>query len=138
MFIGVQLIYNVLVSALQQSESGIHIHVYTCLVSQLCPTLCEPMDSSPSTSSVHGDSPGKNTGVGSHALLTYVYTYTHMLFSHSVMSNSLRPPSSLPGFPVLSCFPEFTQTHVYRAGDTIQLPHSLLFPSPLALNLSQH
>ena len=28
-------------------------------------TLCNPMDYSPLGSSVHGDSPGKNTGVGS-------------------------------------------------------------------------
>ena len=34
-----------------------------------CLTLCDPMDCSPSGSSVHGDSPGKNTGVGCHALL---------------------------------------------------------------------
>ena len=27
-------------------------------------SLCDPMDYSPSGSSVHGDSPGKNTGVG--------------------------------------------------------------------------
>ena len=35
-----------------------------CLVSQSCPTLCDPMDCSPPGSSVHGDSLGKNTGVG--------------------------------------------------------------------------
>ena len=40
-----------------------------CLVSLSCPTLCDPMDCSPSGSSVHGDSPGKNIGVGCHALL---------------------------------------------------------------------
>ena len=38
-------------------------------VTQLCPTLCIPMDCSPPGSSVHGDSPGKNTGVGCHFLL---------------------------------------------------------------------
>ena len=32
-------------------------------------TLCDPMDCSPPGSSVHRDSPGKNTGVGCHALL---------------------------------------------------------------------
>ena len=37
-------------------------------VAQLCLTLCNPMDYSPPGSSVHGDSPGKNTGVGCHAL----------------------------------------------------------------------
>ena len=35
---------------------------------QSCPTLCDPMDCSPPGSSVHGGSPGKNTGVGCHAL----------------------------------------------------------------------
>ena len=34
------------------------------LVSQSCPILCVPMDCSPPGSSVHGPSPGKNTGVG--------------------------------------------------------------------------
>ena len=38
------------------------------LVIQSCPTLCDPMDCSPPGFSGHGDSPGKNTGVGSHAL----------------------------------------------------------------------
>ena len=35
----------------------------------LCLTLCDPVDHSPPGSSVLGDSPGKNTGVGCHALL---------------------------------------------------------------------
>ena len=38
------------------------------LVTQSCLTLCNPLDFSPPSSSVHGDSPGKNTGVGCHAL----------------------------------------------------------------------
>ena len=40
-----------------------------CLVAQSCPTLCDPMNCSPPSSSVHGDSPVKNTGEGSHVLL---------------------------------------------------------------------
>ena len=44
-----------------------------CLVIQLCPTLCNPMGCSPPGSSVHGDSPGKNTGVGCHALLQGIF-----------------------------------------------------------------
>ena len=43
--------------------------VYVCLETQLCPTLCDPMDYSLPGSFVHGDSLGKNTGVGFHALL---------------------------------------------------------------------
>ena len=38
-----------------------------CLVAQSCPTLCDPMDRSLPGTTVHGDSPGKNTGVGCHA-----------------------------------------------------------------------
>ena len=34
-------------------------------VAQLCPTLCNPMVCSLPGSSVHGNSPGKNTGMGS-------------------------------------------------------------------------
>ena len=56
----------------------IHIHIYTTLyvyicVLQLCPTLCDLMDGSLSGSSVHGDSPGKNTGVDCHALLQGIF-----------------------------------------------------------------
>ena len=40
-----------------------------CLVNQLCLTLCDPVDYSPPGSSIHRDSPGKNTGVGCHAFL---------------------------------------------------------------------
>ena len=40
-----------------------------CLVTQSCPTLCDPMNCSLPGSSVHGGSPGKNTGVGSLFLL---------------------------------------------------------------------
>ena len=39
-----------------------------CLFAQSCLTLCDPMDYSPSGSSVHGDSIDKNTGVGCHTL----------------------------------------------------------------------
>ena len=38
-----------------------------------CPTLYDPMDYSLPSSSVHGDSPGKNTGVGCHDLLQGIF-----------------------------------------------------------------
>jgi len=44
-----------------------------CLAAQSCPTLCDPMGYSPPDSSLHGDSPGKNTGVGCHALLHGIF-----------------------------------------------------------------
>ena len=37
-----------------------------CLVTQSCLTLCDPIHCSPPGSSVHGDTPGKNIGVGCH------------------------------------------------------------------------
>ena len=43
------------------------------LVAQSCLTLCDLMDCSPPGSSVHGDSPGKNTGVGCHFLLRGIF-----------------------------------------------------------------
>ena len=36
---------------------------------QSCPTLCDPIDGSPPGSPVHGDFPGKSTGVGCLCLL---------------------------------------------------------------------
>ena len=89
-----------------------------CLVAQSCPTLCDSTDYSPSSSSVHRDSPGKNTRVGCHALLQgmcltqgsnpglphcrWIFLpadlpgkppqeHSSVQFSHSVMSNALRP-----------------------------------------------
>ena len=42
-------------------------------VAQSCLTLCDPVDCSPPGSSVHGDSPGMNTGVGCHVLLQGIF-----------------------------------------------------------------
>ena len=56
-------------------------------------------------------------------------------FSHSVMSNTLKPMNhSTPGLAVYHQYPEFTQTHVHWVGDAIQPSHPLSSPSPPALN----
>ena len=44
-----------------------------CLVAYSRPTHCDLMDCSPPGSSAHGDSPGKNTRVGCHALLRDIH-----------------------------------------------------------------
>ena len=44
-----------------------------CWVAQSRPTLHDPMDCSPPGSSVHGDSPGKNTGMSCHGLLQGIF-----------------------------------------------------------------
>ena len=43
------------------------LSTHGCLGPQLCLTLGDPVDCSPPGSSVHRDSPGKNTGVGCYA-----------------------------------------------------------------------
>ena len=43
--------------------------LYVCLVTQSCLILCDPRNCSLPDSTVHGDSLGKNIGVGCHALL---------------------------------------------------------------------
>ena len=43
------------------------------VVAQPCPTLCNPMDCSLPGFSVHGDSLGKDTGVGCHAHLLGIF-----------------------------------------------------------------
>ena len=56
--------------------SGKHWSYYSyvlCLVAQSCPSPCKGMNCRPSGSSVHGDSPGKHTGEGCHALLQGVF-----------------------------------------------------------------
>ena len=55
------------------SGKGRLLYLMLCLVAQSCPTLCDTMDSNLPGSSVHGNSPGKNTGVGCHALLQGIF-----------------------------------------------------------------
>ena len=50
----------------------------------------------------------------------YSVQFSSVQFSHSVVSNSLRPHDcSTPGFPVHHQLLEFAQAHVHRVGDTI-------------------
>ena len=63
---------------------------------QSCPTLFNLMDCSPPGSSVHGDSPGKNTRVGCHALLQRIFPIQRskslILLHWQVGSLPLLPP----------------------------------------------
>jgi len=145
-----------------------HSKQSVCLVAQSCPTLCDPMDCSPPGSSVHGDSPDKNTGVGCHALLQEIFpdqglnpglpqcrqTLYHLSHQGSpvsrIRSDQIRSVAQLcptlcdptncstPGLPVHHQLPEFTETHVHRVSDAIQPSHPLSSPSPSAPNPSQH
>ena len=58
---------------MNSTEFQLLLKTVLCLVAQSCPTLCNPTDCCPLGSSVHGDSPGKNTRVGCHALLQRIF-----------------------------------------------------------------
>ena len=51
-----------------------HDRVCVCSGAQSCQTLCDTMNCSPPGSFVHGNSPGKNTGVGCHTLLQGIFS----------------------------------------------------------------
>ena len=77
---------------------------------QLCPTFCDSTDCSSPGSSFHGDSPGKNTGVGCHAFLQGIFPtqvlnpgFPHCRWITYHLSHQGRPPltslsSKLNGF----------------------------------------
>ena len=58
-------------------DANRHIQTYvTCvcvLVTQLCLTLCDIMDCRIPGSSIRGNFPGKNTGVGCHSVLQGIF-----------------------------------------------------------------
>ena len=84
-----------------QGDDTRNYSVSGCSVTQSCLTLCDPMDCSPPGSSVHGDSPGKNTGAGCHILLQEIYatqgSNPHLPVSPALQVDSL--PTKPPGKP---------------------------------------
>ena len=76
---------------------------------QLCPTLCDPMDCSLPGSSVYGDFPGKNTGVGCHTLLQGIFltqvSNTHFLCLLHWQVDSFPQVPVLPGMPIYKGIP---------------------------------
>ena len=84
---------------------------------QSCPTLCDPMDHSLSASSVHGDSPGKNTGVGCHALLLEIFLAQglNLYLLNLLYCHQCHPEPSLSAR-------HFTRLHGYRGEETQSLP----------------
>ena len=60
-------------ASLKESYSVFFLQTVLCIAAQSCLTLYDPMVCSPPGSSGHGDSPGKNTGVGCHVLLWGIF-----------------------------------------------------------------
>ena len=72
--------------------SGLSLCIGSCVceVTSMCLTLSDPMDDcSPPGSSVHGDSPGKNTGVGCCAFLQGIFltqgSNPHLLYCRRIL-----------------------------------------------------
>ena len=71
---------------------------------QLCPTLCDPIDSSPPGSLRPWDSPSKNTGVGCHFFLQCMKVKSESEVSQSCPTLSNPMDCSLPGSSVHGVF----------------------------------
>ena len=70
---------------------------------QSCPTLCDPIDSSP-PGMLSWDSPGKNTGVGCHFLLQCVKVKSESEVVQSGPTLSHPMDCSLPGSSIHGIF----------------------------------
>ena len=131
------------------------------LVAQSSPTLCDPMNCSPSGSSAHGILQARilewiaiSFSRGSSPLRDQtlffcisgrfftVWVTREAQFSSVQLLSRVRLCNpmhySMPGFPVYQQLPELTLTHVHWVSDAIQPSHPLLSPSSPAFNLSQH
>ena len=86
----------------------------------------------------------KNHGVDK--AVSYIHTcvmdlsvsvqFSSVTQSYQTLCDSMN--RSTPGLPVHHQLPEFTQTHVHRVSDAIQISHPLSSPSPPDPNSSQH
>ena len=70
-----------------------------CLVPQSCPTLCDPKDCSPPGSSIPGDFPGKNTGVGCNKTKTKA-TQPQSLGWEDPLEKEMATHSSIPAWRI--------------------------------------
>ena len=95
------------------------INIRRVTVTQSCPTLGNPMDSSLPGSSVHGDSPGQNTRMGCHAFLQWIFPAQESNPGLLILQvDSL--PSEPPGIPDSSAGEESS----HNAGDPGPIPGS--------------
>ena len=93
--------YALLSSCLEDPMDGEawRLQSVLCLAVQSCPILCDPTDYSPPGSSVHGDFPGKNTGVGYQALLHRIFPTLSVVLSLSISWKPEQLPHIVPLLP---------------------------------------
>ena len=97
------------------------------LVTQLCPTLCNPMDCSLLDCPCPWDSPGKDTGVGSHSLLQGIFL-TQRYTSWFLMDWVHR--SLAPGSEPSPYSPEEDTCETQLPGNGQRLPEGHRLPPP--------
>ena len=93
-----------LLDTVWEGEGGIFCktalkHTY-CVNAKLCLTLCDTIDCSPPGSSLHGHSPGENTGVNCHALLQGIFLtqgWNPRLFMSPALAGRFSLPPAPPG-----------------------------------------
>ena len=81
---------------------------------------------------------GHSGFLGQLYLFPSLLNHKLLLFSLSVMSNSVTPWTAARQASLSITNSQVHQTHVHWVGDAIQPSHPLLSPSPPALNLFQH
>ena len=98
---------------------------------QSCPTLCDSMDCSPPGSSVHGDSPGKNTGVGCYALLQGIFlTRDRTRVSRLLYWQVGSLPPVPPGKPHLYVeMKNILRKHIYKLFPSVIMTRSAVLTS---------
>ena len=87
-----------------------------------CVWLCDPMNCSLPGSSIHGDSPGKNTGVGCHALLQGIFP-TQCLFcliGRQFLYLPLVPPGKPTYREMVKIRPSMTLEHKIKRQEKLE------------------
>ena len=82
------------------------------------------------------DSETRKLHLGEGISICHVFSSAQSLSRVRLLCDPMN--HSTPSLPVYHQLPEFTQTHVHRVSDAIQLSHPLSSPSPPAPNPSQH
>ena len=107
-----------------------------CLVTQLFPTLCDPMNSSSPGSSIQRDSPGKNNGVGCHALHQGIFltqrsnsSFPHCRWIFYFLSHQGSPVLQISSNKLLEWLSHFTfLTEIYDSTSISKfLPAFIIF-----------
>ena len=98
------------------------------LFAQWCLTLCSPMDCSPPGSSVHRDSPGKNTWLGYHGVFQGIFL--NQGWTPSLKYPALTPPGK-PKIKHTCCYTVFQPNRMMMVMLIWKLgKHNSSFPQP--------